>query len=148
MLTERKNVIVIADEAHRSQYGFEAKIIKKNDEAGIKYGYAKYMREALPNASYIGFTATPVELTDKNTPAVFGDYIDIYDMTRSVEDKTTVKIYYESRIVKLDLPEEEKKQLDEEYEEITEYQEVYQKEKLKNKWSRLEAIVGSGDRIK
>ena len=148
VLTERKNVIVIADEAHRSQYGFEAKIVKKNDEAGIKYGYAKYMREALPNASYIGFTATPVELTDKNTPAVFGDYIDIYDMTRSVEDKTTVKIYYESRIVKLDLPEEEKKQLDEEYEEITEYQEVYQKEKLKNKWSRLEAIVGSGDRIK
>ena len=148
LLSERRNVIVIADEAHRSQYGFEARIMNKEDEASIKYGYAKYMREALPNASYIGFTATPVELTDKNTPAVFGDYIDIYDMTRSVEDSTTVKIYYESRIVKLDLPEEEKLKLDEEYEEITEYQEINQKEQLKNKWSRLEAIVGTEDRIK
>jgi type I restriction enzyme, R subunit len=148
VLTERKNVIVIADEAHRSQYGFNARIVKQNDEASIKYGYAKYMREALPNASYIGFTATPIELTDKNTPAVFGDYIDIYDMTRSVEDKTTVKIYYESRVVKLDLPDEEKRQLDAEYNEITEYQEVYQKEKIKNKWTRLESIVGAGNRIK
>lgn len=148
VLTKRRNVIVIADEAHRSQYGFEAKIIEKEDEARIKYGYAKYMREALPNASYIGFTATPVELTDKNTPAVFGDYVDIYDMTRSVEDGTTVKIFYESRIAKLDIPDELKAKLDEEYEEITEYQEVYQKERLKSKWSKLEAIVGAEKRIK
>jgi type I restriction enzyme, R subunit len=106
ILTDRKNVIVMADEAHRSQYGFGADIVKGGNEADIKYGYAKYMRDSLPNASYIGFTGTPVELTDKNTRAVFGDYIDIYDMTRAVEDGTTVKIFYESRIAKLELPEE------------------------------------------
>ena len=148
VLTERKNVIVIADEAHRSQYGFGAEIVRGKTEAQIKYGYAKYMRDSLPNASYIGFTGTPVELTDKNTRAVFGDYIDIYDMTRSVEDGTTVKIYYESRIAKLELPEEMKPQVDSEYEEITEFQEASQKEKLKTKWARLEAIVGAKERIK
>ncbi len=148
VLTRRKNVIVIADEAHRSQYGFAAEVVKDKDEADIKYGYAKYMRDSLPNASYIGFTGTPVELTDKNTRAVFGDYIDVYDMTRSVEDGTTVKIFYESRLAKLELPEELKPQIDTEYEEITEYQELSQKEKLKNKWARLEAIVGTEQRIK
>lgn len=148
ILTERKNVIVIADEAHRSQYGFGAEIVRGKTEAQIKYGYAKYMRDSLPNASYIGFTGTPVELTDKNTRAVFGDYIDIYDMTRSVEDGTTVKIYYESRIAKLELPEEMKPQVDTEYEEITEFQEASQKEKLKTKWARLEAIVGAKERVK
>jgi len=89
ILTDRKNVIVIADEAHRSQYGFGAEVVKGKTEADVKYGYAKYMRDSLPNASYIGFTGTPVELTDKNTRAVFGDYIDVYDMTRAVEDGTT-----------------------------------------------------------
>ncbi len=148
VLTERKNVIVIADEAHRSQYGFGAEVAKGKTEAEVRYGYAKYMRDSLPHASYIGFTGTPVELTDKNTRAVFGDYIDIYDMTRAVEDKTTVKIFYESRLAKLELPEEMKPQVDSEYEEITEYQEYSQKEKLKSKWARLEAIVGTEQRVK
>jgi len=143
VLTGRANVVVIADEAHRSQYGFEAKVA----QGEVKYGYAKYLRDALPNASYIGFTGTPVELTDKNTPAVFGDYIDIYDMTRAVDDETTVRVFYESRIAKLNLPDELKPQIDEEYEEITEYQEYTQKEQLKSKWSRLEAIVGAEERI-
>lgn len=147
ILTDRKNVIVIADEAHRSQYGFGAEVVKGKTEAGVKYGYAKYMRDSLPNASYIGFTGTPVELTDKNTRAVFGDYIDIYDMTRAVEDETTVKIFYESRIAKLDLPEDMKPKVDAEYEEITEYEEISQKEKLKSKWARLEAIVGAEQRV-
>lgn len=148
VLTDRKNVIVMADEAHRSQYGFGADIVRGEDEADVKYGYAKYMRDSLPNASYIGFTGTPVELTDKNTRAVFGDYIDVYDMTRAVEDGTTVKIFYESRIAKLELPEELKPKVDTEYDEITEYQEYRQKEKLKSKWARLEAIVGANERVK
>lgn len=148
VLTDRKNVIVIADEAHRSQYGFGAEVVKGKTEADVKYGYAKYMRDSLPKASYIGFTGTPVELTDKNTRAVFGDYIDVYDMTQAVEDGTTVKIFYESRIAKLELPEEMKPQIDTEYEEITEYQESSQKEKLKSKWARLEAIVGAEQRVK
>ncbi|QSX05590.1 type I restriction endonuclease subunit R [Sedimentibacter sp. zth1] len=148
VLTDRKNVIVMADEAHRSQYGFGADIVKGDERADVKYGYAKYMRDSLPNASYIGFTGTPVELTDKNTRAVFGDYIDIYDMTRAVEDGTTVKIFYESRIAKLELPEKMKPVVDTEYEEITEYQELGQKEKLKSKWARLEAIVGANERVK
>lgn len=147
VLTDRKNVIVIADEAHRSQYGFGAEVVKGDSEAEVKYGYAKYMRDSLPNASYIGFTGTPVELTDKNTRAVFGDYIDVYDMTRAVADGTTVKIFYESRIAKLELPEEMKPQVDSEYEEITEYEEYSQKEKLKSKWARLEAIVGAEQRV-
>ena len=99
-LTNRKNVIVLVDEAHRSQYGFSAKIIKDDKEAFEKYGYAKYMRDALPNASYIGFTGTPIETTDKNTRVVFGDYISTYDITRSVEDGNTVK-YIMKRIAKL-----------------------------------------------
>lgn len=148
VLTDRKNVIVLADEAHRSQYGFGAEVVKGENEAEIKYGYAKYMRDSLPNASYIGFTGTPVELTDKNTKAVFGDYIDVYDMTRAVEDGTTVKIFYESRIAKLELPEDMKPKVDKEYDEITEYQELTQKEKLKSKWARLEAIVGANERVK
>lgn len=150
VLTERKNVIVIADEAHRSQYGFAAAVVKgaHNDEVDIKYGYAKYLRDSLPNASYIGFTGTPIELSDKSTQAVFGDYIDVYDMTRAVEDGTTVKIYYESRIAKLELPENLKPKIDDEYEEITEYQETTQKEQLKSKWARLEAVVGAESRVK
>lgn len=147
VLTDRKNVVVIADEAHRSQYGFSADVVKGKEEASIKYGYAKYMRDSLPNASYIGFTGTPVELTDKNTRAVFGDYIDIYDMTRAVEDGTTVKIFYESRIAKLELPEDMKPKVDSEYDEITEHEELTQKERLKTKWARLEAIVGAKQRV-
>ncbi|WP_068786891.1 type I restriction endonuclease subunit R [Paenibacillus phocaensis] len=148
VLTERRNVIVIADEAHRSQYGFQAEMVAGEDEAAIKYGYAKYMRDALPNASYIGFTGTPVELTDKNTPAVFGDYIDIYDMTRAVEDGTTVRIYYESRIARLDLSEAERPVIDSEYEDITEYQEYTQRERLKSRWARLEALAGAEKRVR
>src|SRR5690606_17949092 len=112
VLTDRRNVVVIADEAHRTQYGFEAKVSQGDDKARVRFGYAKYLRDALPNASFIGFTGTPVELVDRNTPAVFGDYIDIYDMTQAVEDGATVKIYYESRVVKLNLPDEEKEKLD------------------------------------
>ncbi|MDD2481923.1 MAG: type I restriction endonuclease subunit R, partial [Lutispora sp.] len=146
VLTYRRNVIIIADEAHRSQYGLEAKTnIKSGD---VKYGYAKYMRDALPNASYIGFTGTPIEFEDKSTPAVFGDYIDIYDMTRAVEDKATVKIYYENRIIKLETDEDVLKEIDDEFEDITEGQEETEREKNKAKWSRIEAIVGSPNRIK
>lgn len=146
ILTDRKNVIIIADEAHRSQYGLDAKAdIKTGD---IKFGYAKYMRDALPNASYIGFTGTPIEFEDKSTPAVFGNYIDIYDMTRAVEDKATVKIYYENRIIKLEADEKILKEIDEEFEEITEGQEDFDREKNKSKWTRMEAIVGSPNRIK
>jgi type I restriction enzyme R subunit len=148
VLTDRRNVIVIADEAHRSQYGFQAEMVAGDDEAAIKFGYAKYMRDALPNASFIGFTGTPVELTDKNTPAVFGDYIDIYDMTRAVEDGTTVKIYYESRIARLELSESERPVIDDQYEEITEYQEYTQRERLKSRWARLEALAGAEKRVK
>lgn len=146
VLTDRRNVIIIADEAHRSQYGLDAKTdIKTGD---VKFGYAKYMRDALPNASYIGFTGTPIEFEDKSTPAVFGDYIDIYDMTRAVEDKATVKIYYENRIIKLEADDDVLKELDDEFEEITEGQEETEREKNKAKWSRIETIVGSPNRIK
>ncbi|MES9695036.1 type I restriction endonuclease subunit R [Bacillus toyonensis] len=146
VLTDRRNVIIIADEAHRSQYGLEARTDSKTGE--IKYGYAKYLRDALPNASFIGFTGTPIELEDKSTPAVFGHYIDVYDMTRSVEDEATVKIYYENRIIKLETDEEELKKIDDEFEEITEGQEENDREKYKTKWSRLEAVVGSPNRVK
>ncbi|SDD21234.1 type I site-specific deoxyribonuclease, HsdR family [Halanaerobium congolense] len=105
-LTERENVIVIVDEAHRSQYGFDPNIKQIDDKAETKYGYAKYMRDALPNASYIGFTGTPIDFIGRNTTGVFGGYIDIYDMTRAVEDEMTVKIYYESKIVQVDISEE------------------------------------------
>ena len=144
-LTDRRNVIIMADEAHRSQYGFEAKTDK---EGNVKYGYAKYLRDALPNATFIGFTGTPIELDDKSTPVVFGDYIDIYDMTRAVEDGATVKIYYENRIIKLDTNEDIIEEIDEEFDEITEGQEDNDKEKYKSKWSKLEAVVGSPSRIK
>ncbi|CAD2079346.1 type I restriction endonuclease subunit R [Phocicoccus schoeneichii] len=144
-LTERKNVIVMADEAHRTQYGFQAEMQKGNSDIATKYGYAKYMRDALPNASFIGFTGTPVEMADKNTPAVFGNYIDIYDMTQSVEDESTVRIFYESRIIPLQLPED--LNIDSDYEEITEYQEESDRERLKSKWSRLEALAGAESRV-
>lgn len=146
VLTDRKNVIIIADEAHRSQYGLEPKTDIKTGE--VKYGYAKYLRDALPNASFIGFTGTPIDLEDRSTTAVFGNCIDTYDMTRAVEDEATVKIYYENRIIKLDTDDEELTKIDEEFEEVTEGQEDFEREKHKAKWSRLEAVVGSPNRIK
>jgi len=142
-LTNRRNVIVIADEAHRSQYGLEA----KEKDGKVSFGFAKYMRDALPNASFIGFTGTPVELSDKNTPALFGEYIDIYDLTQAVKDKTTVPIYYESRIAKLDIPQELKPRIDIEYDEIVREQEEAYIVSQKRKWARLEAIVGTDTRL-
>ncbi len=134
MLSDRRNIVVIADEAHRSQYDFID-------------GYARHMRDALPNASFIGFTGTPIELTDKNTRAVFGDYISIYDIQRAVLDGATVPIYYESRYAKLDLKESEKPKVDPEFDEVTEGEEVERKEKLKTKWAALEAVVGTEKRV-
>jgi type I restriction enzyme R subunit len=153
MLSERKNIIVIADEAHRSQYGFAAKtrIIKDGEtetEAVTRYGFAKYLRDALPHASFIGFTGTPIEKEDASTPAVFGNYVDVYDISQAVEDGATVRIYYESRLVKVHLKPEEQAKLDEEVESITEGEESTAKEKAKAKWAQLEAIVGHRDRLK
>jgi type I restriction enzyme, R subunit len=147
VLNGRQNIIVIADEAHRSQYGFDARVVKTEDDAEIKYGYARYLHNALPQASFIGFTGTPVETKDKNTPAVFGDYIDIYDMSQSIEDKVTVPIYYESRLAKLSFPEDMKPIVDDDFEDITEYQEDSIKEQKKAEWSQLEKVVGSEQRV-
>ena len=133
-LSKRRNIVVIADEAHRSQYDFID-------------GYARHMRDALPNASFIGFTGTPIELRDANTRVVFGNYISIYDIQRSVEDGATVPIYYESRLAKLSLDEEERPKIDPDFEEVTEGEEVERKERLKTKWVQLEAIVGTPRRL-
>lgn len=135
LLSERRNIIVIADEAHRSQYDFID-------------GFARHMRDALPNASFIGFTGTPIEKTDRSTPAVFGNYIDVYDIQQAVEDGATVRIYYEARLAKLDLRPEEKPKIDPKFEEVTEGEEVERKEKLKSRWARVEAIVGSEKRLR
>jgi len=148
LLSERKNIIIIADEAHRSQYGFGLKIPKNATKTWLKYGYAKYLRDALPNATFIGFTGTPIEKADRSTPAVFGKYVDVYDVQQSVEDGATVKIYYESRLAKIELKPEERPKIDEKFEEVTEGEEIESKEKLKSKWSRLEKVVGSEKRIK
>jgi type I restriction enzyme R subunit len=148
LLSERKNIIVIADEAHRSQYGFGAKTSEKDDEIFTRYGFAKYLRDALPHASFIGFTGTPIEKEDASTPAVFGNYVDVYDIAQAVEDGSTVRIYYESRLVKVHLKPEEAVKLDEEVESITEGEESTAKEKAKTKWVQLEAIVGHKDRLK
>ena len=134
-LSDRRNIIVIADEAHRSQYDFID-------------GFAKHMRDALPNASFVGFTGTPIELQDANTRAVFGDYISIYDIQRSVDDKATVPIYYESRLANLALDEDEKPKIDTEFDEATEGEEVDHRERLKTKWAQLEAVVGAQNRVK
>ncbi|GAA4057823.1 type I restriction endonuclease subunit R [Flavobacterium chungnamense] len=133
-LSDRRNIVVIADEAHRSQYDFMD-------------GFAKHMRDALPNASFIGFTGTPIANTDKNTQAVFGDYIDVYDIQQAVEDGATVRIFYENRLAKINLKEEEKPRVDAEFEELTESEELTEKQKLKSKWARLEAIVGNEHRL-
>jgi type I restriction enzyme R subunit len=134
LLSNRRNIVVIADEAHRSQYDFMD-------------GFAKHMRDALPNASFIGFTGTPIENTDKNTQAVFGDYIDVYDIQQAVEDGATVRIYYENRLAKIDLLEDEKPRVDEEFEELTESEELTDRQRLKSRWARLEAIVGNERRL-
>jgi type I restriction enzyme R subunit len=134
-LSERRNIVVIADEAHRSQYDFID-------------GYARHMRDALPHASFIGFTGTPIELQDANTRAVFGDYISVYDIQRAVEDGATVPIYYESRLAKLELDDAERPHIDPDFEEATEGEEVERKEKLKTKWAQLEAVVGAEKRLR
>ncbi len=135
MLSDRSNIVVIADEAHRSQYDFID-------------GFARHMRDALPNASFIGFTGTPIEKTDANTQAVFGDYVDVYDIQRSIEDKATVPIYYEGRLAKIELDEAQKLTIDEEFEEATEGEELSQQEKLKTKWAAMEALVGAEERLR
>jgi type I restriction enzyme R subunit len=133
-LSDRRNIVVIADEAHRSQYDFVD-------------GFARHMRDALPHASFIGFTGTPIELSDANTRAVFGDYISVYDIQRAVQDGATVPIYYESRLAKLALDEAERPKIDPDFEEATEGEEVDRKEKLKSKWAQLEAVVGADKRL-
>ncbi len=147
-LSDRRNIVVIADEAHRSQYEFGSHVVKRKDGTSyIAHGLAVNMRDALPNASFIGFTGTPIEKADANTRAVFGDYISIYDIQRSVADKATVPIYYESRIAKLGLNAAELPKIDQEFEEITEGEELTHKERLKTKWAALEALVGDPKRI-
>ena len=133
-LSDRRNIVVIADEAHRSQYDFID-------------GYARHMRDALPNASFIGFTGTPIELADASTRAVFGDHISVYDIQRAVDDGATVPIYYESRLAKLALDEAERPRIDAGFEEVTEGEEADRREKLKTKWAQLEAVVGSKKRV-
>ena len=133
-LSDRRNIVVIADEAHRSQYDFVD-------------GFARHMRDALPNASFIGFTGTPIEKTDANTRQVFGEYISIYDIQRAVEDKATVPIYYESRLAKLELSDANKPKIDADFDEVTEGEETQRREKLKTKWAALEAIVGTEKRL-
>lgn len=152
-LSDRENIIVIADEAHRTQYGFKAKNVDVKDEQGnvigkkIVYGFAKYTRDALPNATFLGFTGTPIEKTDVNTPVVFGNYVDIYDISQSVEDGATVKIYYESRLAKVALSSEGKKLVAELDEELDK-EDLAETQKIKAKWTQLEALIGSEARIK
>ena len=144
-ITDRRNVIVVADEAHRSQYGFAAKL---DEKSGItSYGFARHLHDAVPNASFIGFTGTPVETTDHNTRAVFGEYIDVYDVRRAVEDGATVPIFYEARIVKVNLDATKISYLDEEFEDITEGQEDDEKRRSASRWSQIEALVGADARV-
>jgi len=154
LLSTRNNIVVIADEAHRTQYGFEAsvKVIRDKETREkigerIAYGFAKYMRDALPNATYIGFTGTPIESTDINTPQVFGQYVDVYDIAQAVEDGATVKIYYESRLAKVNLDEEGKKLIEEFDADLEDEEETVRPDKERSKWTRLEAIVGNTNRL-
>jgi len=152
-LSERKNIVVIADEAHRTQYGFRAKTVDDKNETGevvgqkIVYGFAKYMRDALPNATYLGFTGTPIESTDVNTPAVFGNYVDIYDIAQAVEDGATVRIYYESRLAKVQLSDEGRKLVSELDEELDQ-EGMTETQKAKARWTQVEALIGSEQRIR
>jgi type I restriction enzyme, R subunit len=151
-LSNRRNIVVIADEAHRTQYGFGAKTVDEKDAQGevigkkVVYGFAKYLRDALPNATYLGFTGTPIESTDVNTPAVFGNYVDIYDIAQAVEDGATVRIFYESRLAKVSLSEEGKKLIAELDEEL-EQDDLTETQKAKAKWTQMEALIGSEHRI-
>ena len=153
LLSNRENIIVIADEAHRTQYGFKAKTVDDRNEAGdvvgkkIVYGFAKYMRDALPRATYLGFTGTPIENTDVNTPKIFGNYVDIYDIAQAVEDGATVRIFYESRLAKVNLSEEGRR-LVEELDSDLEKEDLTDSQKAIAKWTQLEALVGSENRIK
>ncbi|MDD4990880.1 MAG: type I restriction endonuclease subunit R [Paludibacter sp.] len=154
-LSDRRNIVVIADEAHRTQYGFEASIKEVKDKETkekigqrIAYGFAKYMRDALPNATYIGFTGTPIEGTDINTPQVFGQYVDVYDISQAVADGATVRIYYESRLAKVNLDEEGKRLIKEFEESLEEDIDVTNQQKAKAKWTTLESIVGSERRLR
>ena len=146
-LSDRTNIVVVADEAHRSQYGFSGRVVETDDGSEIRYGNAKYLRDALPNASYIGFTGTPIEKEDKSTPQVFGDYIDVYDIKQAVDDGATVPISYESRLIKIKLDEETSKQLDDEINDIEGATEE-QIEKAKKKTATIDAVVGHPDRLK
>ena len=152
-LSRRQNIVVVADEAHRTQYGFAAKTVDVKNAAGdvigkrVVYGFAKYLRDALPNATYLGFTGTPIEKTDVNTPAVFGNYVDIYDIAQAVEDGATVRIYYESRLAKVSLSDEGKKLIAELDEEL-ELEELTETQKAKAKWTKMEALIGSEQRVK
>jgi type I restriction enzyme R subunit len=154
-LSARRNIVVIADEAHRTQYGFEATVKDVLDKETrekigqrIAYGFAKYMRDALPNATYIGFTGTPIEGTDINTPQVFGQYVDVYDISQAVADGATVRIYYESRLAKVNLDEEGKRLIAEFDADLEQDEEISPQQKAKAKWTKLEAIVGNTSRIK
>jgi type I site-specific restriction-modification system R (restriction) subunit len=152
-LSARDNIVVIADEAHRTQYGFKARTADVKDEEGavignkIVYGFAKYLRDALPNATYLGFTGTPIESTDVNTPKVFGNYIDVYDIAQAVEDGATVRIYYESRLARVNLS-EEGKQLIKDLDDDLDQADLTDTQKAKAKWTQLEALIGSENRIK
>ena len=139
-LSERTNIVVVADEAHRSQYGFKARIVEAEEGSEIRYGNAKYLRDALPNASYIGFTGTPIEKEDKSTPAVFGDYIDVYDIKQAVDDGATVPISYESRLVKIKLNEEVTKSIDTQIDDIADATEE-QIEKAKKKSATIDELL-------
>lgn len=150
LLTDRRNVVVMADEAHRSQYGFKGKINTKEGgkkQGEISYGFAKYLRDALPNASFIGFTGTPIETGDVNTQQIFGDYIDIYDISRAVADGATVPIYYESRLARIELPEDKKPIIDAEITALTEDLQEGEEERLGRKYGSVEAVVGSKQRL-
>jgi type I restriction enzyme, R subunit len=153
MLSARRNIVVIVDEAHRTQYGFTAKTLDEKDANGVVvgkkvvYGFAKYLRDALPCATYLGFTGTPIEKTDVNTPAVFGNYVDIYDIAQAVEDGATVRIYYESRLAKVSLSDEGKRLIAELDEEL-DLEELTETQKAKAKWTKMEALIGSEQRIK
>ncbi|WP_210398142.1 type I restriction endonuclease subunit R [Motiliproteus sediminis] len=146
ILNQRHNIVVISDEAHRSQYGLKATL---KQDGTYKFGYAKHMRDALPNAAFIGFTGTPIASEDKDTRAVFGDYVSIYDIQDAVEDGATVPIYYESRLAKLDLNHAKIEQLSEQVDEVVEDEEdASAREKTKGEWSRLEKLVGAEPRLK
>jgi type I restriction enzyme, R subunit len=144
LLSDRQNIIVMADEAHRTQYNFGTRV---GETGKFVRGFAQHMRDALPHATFVAFTGTPLELADRDTRVVFGDYIDIYDVGRAIEDKATVPIHYESRLVKLDLPESQANLLDEEFAEITEDEEVTRRDRLASRWSQLEAVVGTDKRL-